>query len=136
MNDSCQRELEKHAEPFSVLAWLNGGRYKHHIFKKIWKELLKNHIHDNICGVCIDDVHREMEERFEKVIFWSKKVVKNDLEWMISHINTSEHSKDGESYIIFNSCPKARSKIISIQTDKSIFTAIDSEGHILPSQRV
>jgi len=27
MNDTCQRKLEKYAEPLSVISWLNGGKY-------------------------------------------------------------------------------------------------------------
>jgi len=135
MNDHCQRELEKHAEPFLVLAWLNRGKYDLNIFRKIWKELLKNHSHDNICGVCIDDVHQEMERRFRKVISWTEEIVKNGLEMMIPHIDTSKDNIRGEPYLIFNSCLKSRNKIISIKKKKDIFLVTDSEGYILPAQK-
>jgi len=61
MNDICQRELEKYAEPISILSWLNGGKYNSNVLMAIWKKLLKNHPHDSICGVSIDDVHIEKD---------------------------------------------------------------------------
>lgn len=33
----------------------------------LWKELIKNHAHDSICGCSIDEVHQEMEARFKKL---------------------------------------------------------------------
>jgi mannosylglycerate hydrolase len=135
MNDICQRELEKYAEPFSVLSWLNGGRYNSKKLMTCWKKLLKNHPHDSICGVSIDDVHTDMEKRFGEVLSLTKKITKNKLTELDLGIDTSTDPKGTAPYIIFNLSLKARDKVITIKTKGDSFKIIDSEGKILPHQK-
>lgn len=135
MNDICQRGLEKYAEPFSVLSWLNGGRYHSNILREIWKKLLKNHPHDSICGVSIDDVHTDMEKRFGEVITSTRKIIEEKLKRMALNIDTLVGSKGAEPFIIFNPSLKTRDKIISIKTREDSFKVIDSKGQVLPSQK-
>jgi len=135
MNDICQRELEKYAEPLSVLSWLNGGKYDSNILLAVWKKLLRNHPHDSICGVSIDDVHTDMEKRFGEVLSLAKKIIKNKLTELALSIDTSTGHKGTVPYIIFNSSLKARDKAITIKTKGDSFKVIDSEGRILPYQK-
>jgi len=135
MNDTCQRELEKYAEPLSVLSWLNGGRYHSKILMTSWKILLKNHPHDSICGVSIDDVHTDMEKRFGEVLSLSKKITKNKLIKLVLSIDTATGPEGTEPYIIFNPSLKVRDKVITIKTTGNSFKVIDSEGRILPHQK-
>jgi len=135
MNDICQRELEKYAEPFSVLSWLNGGRYDSKKLMTYWKKLLKNHPHDSICGVSIDDVHTDMEKRFKEVISLSKVVTKDKLKELTLNINTSAGPKEAESYIIFNSSLKKKDKVITIKAKGDNFKIIDSVGTFLVNQK-
>ncbi len=46
--------------------WALGQAYPAAELDRAWKLLLKNHPHDSICGVSIDDVHTDMEERFRQ----------------------------------------------------------------------
>jgi mannosylglycerate hydrolase len=135
MNDICQRELEKYAEPLSVLSWLNGGRYNSNILMNAWKKLLKNHPHDSICGVSIDDVHTDMEKRFGEVLSLTKKIIKNKLTELALGIDTSTGLKGTPPYMIFNPSLKARDKVITIKTKGDSFKVIDSEGRALPHQK-
>lgn len=64
-NFICQRELEKYAEPFSVMALLYGGNYDSDLIWESWKWTIKNHPHDSICGCSLDRVHDDMETRFK-----------------------------------------------------------------------
>ena len=66
MNDETQRELEQYAEPLSVLCAAMGWPYPHDQLEKAWKKLLKNHPHDSICGVGVDDVHQDMVGQFRE----------------------------------------------------------------------
>ena len=40
------------------------------LLRVAWRHLLKNHPHDSICGCSVDQVHQEMETRFD----WSEQV--------------------------------------------------------------
>lgn len=55
--------LEQVVEPLIVLT--KGEQYQDQL-TYAWKTLLQNAPHDSICGCSIDEVHREMEVRFEK----------------------------------------------------------------------
>ncbi|MGB9597715.1 MAG: hypothetical protein ACPL7B_15635, partial [Candidatus Poribacteria bacterium] len=68
INEMVQTLLEKWAEPFSSLNWLvSGSDYPKVFLHYAWKELLKNHSHNNIRGCCSDEVHREDMVRYEWV---------------------------------------------------------------------
>lgn len=135
MNDICQRELEKYAEPLSVLSCLNGGKYDSNILLAVWKKLLRNHPHDSICGVSIDDVHTDMEKRFGEVLSLTKKITKNKLTELALGIDTSTGPKGTAPYIIFNPSLKARDKVITIKTKGDSFKVINSEGRTLLYQK-
>ncbi|TFG92599.1 MAG: hypothetical protein E4G71_01805, partial [Candidatus Atribacteria bacterium] len=135
MNDICQRELEKYAEPISILSWLNGGKYNCNVLMAIWEKLLKNHPHDSICGVSIDDVHINMEKRFSEVITSARKVTEDGLKGLVFNIDTSTGPVGAEPYIIFNPSLKIRDKIITIKTKGDSFKIIDSKGRVLANQK-
>lgn len=67
-NDAAQVQLERYAEPLSVFARLNGGTYPADELRYAWKLLMENHPHDSICGCSVDQVHDEMERRFDRVL--------------------------------------------------------------------
>jgi len=82
-NHHSQTLLEKWAEPFGVFAEnfvrtepspaspeaLASNRIRNTapILRQAWRLLMENHPHDSICGCSIDQVHVEMEPRFDQV---------------------------------------------------------------------
>ncbi|HEY9723078.1 MAG TPA: hypothetical protein V6D47_13800, partial [Oscillatoriaceae cyanobacterium] len=66
-NVACQTLLERYVEPLGALAWMARGADQQAFLTYAWKELLKNHPHDSICGCSVDQVHREMLPRFDAV---------------------------------------------------------------------
>ena len=66
-NERCQTLLERYAEPFCTWAWALGAQYPLDFLTYAWKLLMQNHPHDSICGCSIDQVHREMMPRFQRV---------------------------------------------------------------------
>jgi mannosylglycerate hydrolase len=66
-NARAQVELERWAEPFGALGHLEGGDDPQPFLRLAWRLLLLNHAHDSICGCSVDQVHREMEPRFDQV---------------------------------------------------------------------
>lgn len=126
-NDKCQKELIKYAEPFSVMSWLIGGSYDEDGLEASWKEMMKNHPHDSICGVGIDDVHSDMEKRFDASFRLSNRISIHALKSIVSEIDTSRH-KDGEAYVIFNPSAYERSACITIKSKiKGSFIITDGE---------
>lgn len=110
MNKKCENQLLKWAESMSVLLWTLGGEYPQQAINLSWKELLKNHPHDSICGVSVDDVHSDMEARFGHSMEISGEIVKQTLEKISGNINT-RHEKN---LVVFNPSSWKRDAIIKI----------------------
>ncbi|MFN2129840.1 MAG: hypothetical protein ACK2VD_04910, partial [Anaerolineae bacterium] len=70
-NDACEALLTQWAEPYAALAeWADLDqplRGQTALVRQAWRYLLQNHPHDSICGCSIDQVHREMDVRFDWV---------------------------------------------------------------------
>lgn len=66
-NDNCQSRLEKTVEPMCVFAMLDGKAQNRSFVKLAYRYLLKNQPHDSICGCSIDQVHKDMEYRFDQI---------------------------------------------------------------------
>lgn len=65
-NVACQDLLERRVEPALALRWALAPEvpYPQGLLDHAWRELLKNHPHDSICGCSVDEVHEEMRPRF------------------------------------------------------------------------
>jgi len=68
-NQQCETLLGAYAEPLEALAErCKPGRHDERaLLGYTWRELLKNHPHDDICGCSVDAVHRDMMNRFARV---------------------------------------------------------------------
>lgn len=99
-NSHAQTLLERHAEPFAAFALQTGTPYPYEFLHYAWKLLMNNHPHDSICGCSLDQVHREMEPRFEQVEQIGEEVVKRSLQAVADRIQTSE---EGTHIAVFNS---------------------------------
>lgn len=66
-NDRCQNLLEKITEPICVMSDFDNVSLNRNFVNIAYKYLLKNHAHDSICGCSIDQVHKDMEYRFDQV---------------------------------------------------------------------
>jgi hypothetical protein len=66
-NEQAERELLS-AEVVASLAALAGrAAYPAEDFRFAWRELLRNHPHDSICGCSADEVHEDMLERYRRL---------------------------------------------------------------------
>ncbi|MCK4640093.1 MAG: hypothetical protein KAU06_02045, partial [Candidatus Marinimicrobia bacterium] len=110
MNKKCENQLLKWTEPMSILLWASGGEYPQQAIDLSWKELLKNHPHDSICGVSVDDVHSDMEARFGHSMKISGEIVKQTLEKISGNINTRHE----QNLVVFNPSSWNRDAIIKI----------------------
>ena len=67
-NEAAQNLLARVVEPLCAADWArNGSMYPGGLLDTAWRELLRNHAHDSICGCSTDEVHREMMTRFATV---------------------------------------------------------------------
>jgi mannosylglycerate hydrolase len=106
-NWRMQSFLERYVDPINALT---NGKSQKALIQMGWKMLMQNHPHDSICGCSIDDVHREMMTRFQKVKNLGTGVLKKSL---ISLFPPSVDAKgDDESIIIFNPSPFERNESI------------------------
>ena len=137
-SEAAQTLMERWAEPFSALNWLEtGSPYPRAFLWYTWKELIKNHPHDDICGCSSDAVHRDDMIRYSWVQQVGEELTTEALESLSSNINTLEavfqgHGEDSAGpqvlrvgsprwacFVIFNPLPWTRLDSISFAASAS-----------------
>ena len=88
-NHQCQTLLEKVAEPLSAFAWLRGNGYPRAYLDLAWKYLLQNHAHDSICGCSVDQVHRDMQHRYDHAIQLGNIVKEEAFGALVARVDTA-----------------------------------------------
>jgi len=88
-NHLAQMKLERLLEPLATFANMNGEDYPEDYIRYAWKELMKNHPHDSICGCSVDEVHQEMVTRYNKVDQMTDKLIEDQVEKLAKKINTT-----------------------------------------------
>ncbi|MDX2084096.1 MAG: glycoside hydrolase family 38 C-terminal domain-containing protein [Candidatus Melainabacteria bacterium] len=68
-NRTLEHRLIREVEPLLLLAHSHCADFPDQapVLAQAWQQLLLNHPHDSICGCSVDAVHRENEQRFERV---------------------------------------------------------------------
>lgn len=67
LNQQLENSLTMRLEPLIALAYPDQPYPAQVYLDSAWKRLLENHPHDSICGCSIDEVHREMMTRSQKI---------------------------------------------------------------------
>ncbi len=104
-NERAQTLLERWAEPWSALAWLEGEDYPQAFLWKAWEWLLQNHPHDSIGGCSIDAVHAQMETRFAWASEIAGEVLGERFELLARRIDLSGLKEDEAALLVFNGMP-------------------------------
>ncbi|MGN1081331.1 MAG: glycoside hydrolase family 38 C-terminal domain-containing protein, partial [Acutalibacteraceae bacterium] len=118
-NHLNQMTLEKQTEPLSVIAYNFGGEYKQDLINHSWRELLKNHAHDSICGCSVDPVHRECMSRFEKSTATAESVRDSAVEYLENNIKT-EFCDAEKVVMVYNPNSFAYSQTVTANVDISL----------------
>src|SRR5262249_10964453 len=101
--------LERWAEPLGTWADLLAGRHALTPFTALaWKLALANHPHDSICGCSIDQVHRDMEHRFDQVEQIVGEVARAGLAAIAAETDT--RTDGGAALVVFN--PNAAGSVV------------------------
>lgn len=141
-NQHSEDLLEKYAEPLSAIAWLaEGGAYPQDQLWYAWRELLKNHPHDDICGCSVDQVHRDMEARTRVVELVGQAIATDGIRRMGRCIDTSWQA--GVPVVVFNPLSVAHDAVqrVSIDLAKGVepwesIALCDESGNALPYELV
>ncbi|MBC1442250.1 alpha-mannosidase [Listeria seeligeri] len=125
-NEKIERLLERLAEPISVMASDAGVPYPHEYLSFAWKLLMENQIHDSITACSLDEVHREMEVRFEKVEQVTMSLISNAARKLTEQITIAE---TGIPITIFHAGGVEIAKTIEIEleTDEIHFSEMHFE---------
>lgn len=140
-NQACETELEKWTEPFGAIAWKLGAPYPGGFIEYAWKQLLRNHPHDSICGCSVDEVHTEMETRFHKVLQISNETTDLSLGNIARHIPAGPQADGEGALVVFNPLGWARDDVVSakVHSYEPMIRGVevrDSAGQKLPARVV
>ncbi len=154
-NFHCETLLEKWAEPLSAWDVIAGAMERpgaredrSGIIRQAWRLLMDCHPHDSICGASIDQVHREMEIRFDQVEQIAGELVNRGLETLAARVNTLEGAHElarlsgdssiaapgmpSEAIIVFNPVSDTRRDLVTAP----VFLPADGEIEIVDERGV
>jgi len=125
-NEASQMLIEKWAEPFSTISWLEAGNvYPKAFLWYSWRELLKNHSYNNVRGCSVDEVHREDMIRHGWVQQIGEKLTYDALDTLARKINFTS----GYPLVVFNPLAWERSDSVTVDIDPAIIP----ENHVVKS---
>lgn len=121
-NHACQTILERWAEPFTALA-NSQTRPLAPSLRRAWKYLLENHPHDSICGCSVDQVHREMQTRFDWCEQIGEEVTRTALESIVAAVDTQVEGT--VALVVFNPSSTPRTDRVVA----AVSQPVDLEGY-------
>jgi len=117
-NDACETLLTRWAEPFSALAQYVGAEQvlegQAAFIRQAWHYLLQNHPHDSICGCSIDQVHREMDVRFDWAAQIGEHVAQSCLQAIADAVDTASGG-DTSAVVVFNPTTRDRADVVRVE---------------------
>ena len=119
-NFECQALYEKWAEPLSAFAWAAGRgsfAYPGDPLWYGWRTLMQNHPHDSICGCSCDEVHREMDTRFDKAREVGNALVARAANALAEQVDTAWVAAGSVPAVVFNPLPQARTETVRLVVD-------------------
>ncbi len=137
-NTQTEHLLQKWAEPFSALAWVETGSYPKAFLDLAWKYLLQNHPHDSICGCSIDQVGEDMMTRFSNARQVGEELSSKALQQIGAQIDASFLQGDETALVVFNSLNWSRSDWVQaevtfpVEMKVETFRLEDTQGNPIP----
>ena len=141
-NERAQVLLAEVVEPLAASShFLHGAEYPAGLIDECWRGLLQNHPHDSICGCSTDEVHREMETRFESVIRTGEQLVRRILKDLAPTFGARADEDRDTVICVANPLPFPRTEVVRrlvvLQppaTDASGLVLVDDDGRPVPSR--
>ncbi|MGC9520724.1 MAG: alpha-mannosidase [Anaerolineae bacterium] len=137
-NAASETLLTAWAEPASALAEIAGAPLEltgqAALVRQAWHYLLQNHPHDSICGCSIDQVHREMDIRFDWVDQIGDEITSRSLRGLADLVSTP----DGSAVVVFNPTTQPRTDFVQVRIpipEEAVAVVLESEdGQTLTPQ--
>jgi alpha-mannosidase len=154
-NDDCEILLERYAEP--LCAWskviprsgpersvwtghLAAPQLERtgEVLREAWRLLLRCHAHDSICGCSVDQVHKEMETRFDQVEQIGQELTRQKLVALAGELDTlhGAPSDARAALTVFNPTAVSISGIsrarIELPAGLDPFAIVDGDGQEIP----
>lgn len=141
-NDRCQMLLSSVVEPLDAALTLQGNSEPATgLVEYAWKKLLENHPHDSICGCSIDEVHREMDTRFDQVEQTAGAILNEKLEGLLPLFGPEPEDDRDTAILVVNSLPEKRSALVErlvvlqpLGYDLDCLQLFDESGSAIPYQ--
>lgn len=112
-NARCQDLLAHQLEPLLAYAhFIHRRPHRTGLVDHAWRELLKNHPHDSICGCSIDQVHRDMQTRFDEVTETAEHLASRTLESLVPNFGPTEQQDRDTLIVVANPLPWRRTEVI------------------------
>ncbi len=152
-NARCENELCLWAEPFAAFAAALGRPYPRQYLRTAWRYLITNHPHDSACGCSIDQVHKDMEYRFDQARQIAEHLAGDSLRHIALNVKRPELGAKDFALVVFNATADAVDGPVDltlrfpadIDTEfqeffgfekKIAFRLCDADGNELPYQYV
>lgn len=116
-NVHMQEKLESVLEPLYTMLECAGmaGAYSLDHFRYMWRELMKNHPHDSICGCSRDEVHAHMEDNFARLEEMSEEMLRRGLELAGTHLQVPGVCKEDYGILAVNTLQRARGQCFMLR---------------------
>ena len=116
-NTLAEQELQRKAEPYSVLAYLLGREYPKSYLDMAWKYLLQSHPHDSIAGTGVDQIEKDMHHRLDQCRNISNGIINRSLQGIQLSIDNSDLKENEIALTVYNSTPFERSEVVNAVFD-------------------
>ncbi|HHZ74911.1 MAG TPA: hypothetical protein EYN58_07045 [Candidatus Poseidoniales archaeon] len=114
LNDKTMRTLTDRVEPLSAAARAYGGRDRQERLNLAWREVLRAHPHDDVCGCSVDAVHDDNEVMFKHATEISTMLVDDATNDLISAFNLHHVDRDAVPILLHNPLPIAWSGTLPV----------------------
>lgn len=114
LNAKAQNILENIIEPlFTFISMqVNKDVYPEEFINYLWKSLLMNHPHDSICGCSHNDVHAQMEDRYNRFFNLADMLIEEGLTLVSNHIDRSNMTLQDHIILACNFSELRNSRVI------------------------
>ena len=137
-NVKAQNGLECQLEPLYSMLELSGmkGAYSLDHFHYMWKELIKNHAHDSICGCSLDNVHKHMEDSYMRLDEVYHEMLNKGMEKAAEHMDIALYENNNYVIAVANTTEFKHSRLVKVTVDvlkKDNYSGIvitDSDGNL------
>ncbi len=133
-NFQAQKIFTHYVEPLAAFLYTLGENYNDQAMKYGWKQILKSHPHDSICGCSTDEVHKDVETRLRSAQEVGIALIGEYMDKISEYVERKKER--GIPLLVFNPYEYKRNAYVSsffpLEKDK-VYEVISEEGDICES---